>query len=92
MNYTKRIKEKKKETTYCHRLPHNNTAIEEGDNIAAVTFFTVKPLKKAMTIIIINFCNKTIKEGDGSCRLLFLLYNTTIKESDNSLVLSPSLL
>jgi hypothetical protein len=37
------------------------------------------------------FCNKTIKEGDGSCHLLLLRYNRTIEKDDGSLPL-PSLL
>jgi len=34
-----------------------------------------------MTIIVVIFCNKVVKEGDGSCHhLLLLLCNTTIED------------
>jgi hypothetical protein len=87
MNKTKRTKEKKekkeKKTTCYHCLLHNTT-IREGDDITAITFFGAKSLKKATIINVAIFCYKAIEEGDESCRLLLLLYNTAIEEGDNS--------
>jgi len=42
-----------------------------------------------MLIIVPIFYNKTIEEGDGSCRLFLLLCNTTTYKGDSSLVSSP---
>jgi hypothetical protein len=39
--------------TCCPHILHNTTTIEEGDEITTITFFVEKPLKKAMTIIVI---------------------------------------
>jgi hypothetical protein len=39
-------RKRKRKLPSCHRLLHNTTTIEEGDNIATVTFFVAKPLKK----------------------------------------------
>jgi hypothetical protein len=44
--------------------------IEEGDDIAAVTFFTVKPQKKGKFVISLQ----QSKEGDDSLCLLLLQY------------------
>jgi hypothetical protein len=79
-------------TACCHHLLHNTTTIEEGDDIVAITFFATKPLKKAMVVTIVIFCNKAIEEGDGSFYLFILLYNTTTIEGNGNLVSSPSLL
>jgi hypothetical protein len=50
-----------------------HTTIEESDDIATITFFVAKPLKKAMSVDVAFFCNKTIEKGDGSCYCLLLL-------------------
>jgi len=44
-----------------------SATIEEGDNIAAVTFFAAKPQKKGKFAISLH----QSEEGGGSCRLLF---------------------
>jgi hypothetical protein len=36
-----------KTTAYCHCLLHNTTTIEEGNDIAVITFLVAKPPKKA---------------------------------------------
>jgi hypothetical protein len=80
---------------------HSTTTIEEGNDIATVTFFTTKPLKKVTTIVVAFFYNKAIKKGDKSYRHLLLfkdkeegdnnIYchlcrcNTTTEEDDNAL-------
>jgi len=84
-----------------HCLFHSTTIIEKGDGIATVTFFTIKPSKKVITIVVAFFYNKTIKKDDGSYRHLLLfkhkeegdnnIYrhlrhcNTTTEEDDNAL-------
>jgi len=64
---------------------HHTTTIEEGDNIATITFFVTKPQKAHATIL----CSKAIKKDDKSCRLFLLCYNGTIEEDRGSLS-SPS--
>jgi hypothetical protein len=76
----RRRKIKKATAACCHHLLQNTTTIEEGNNIVVVTFFTTKPPKKATTLTIAFFCNKTIKEGDRSCRHLLLLLNHHIQK------------
>jgi hypothetical protein len=68
--------------TCCHCLLHNNTTttIEEGDDIAAITFLATKLLEKATVVTVNFFCNKPIEEGDGSYRLLILFKH---KECDS---------
>jgi len=39
-------KKKKKKNACCHCLFHTTTTIEEGNDIATVTFFVAKPLKR----------------------------------------------
>ncbi len=50
--------------------------IEEGDDIAAVTFFATKPQKRRRLPFLYN---KAIEEGDGSYPFLLLQYNRTIE-------------
>jgi hypothetical protein len=61
---------------HCHYLFHNTTTIEIGEDIVVVTFFATKPPKKVMAIVVLCFCNKVIKEGDGSCRCVFFSSQT----------------
>jgi hypothetical protein len=57
----------------CHCVVHNTTTIEEGDDIDVVTCFAAKPLKKAKAVNVAFSYNKTIEEGDRSCRRFLLL-------------------
>jgi len=67
---------------YYHRLFHSTTTttIEKGDDIATVTFFVIKLLKKAMAVVITFFCNKAIEEGDGSYRCLLLFKHREVTQ------------
>jgi len=72
-------------TTACyHHLLHNTTTIEKGDDIVAITFFTVKPSEKVTTIAVTLFLNKAIKEGDGNCSHFLLLCNTTTEKGNGN--------
>jgi hypothetical protein len=75
--------------TCCHCLLHNTITMEEGDNIATVTFFVAKPLKKATMVTIIFLGSKAIEKGDGNCCHLFLLFKH--KEKGNGSKLSSHL-
>ncbi len=86
-------RKRKKVVACCHHFLHNTTTItiEEGDDIVAVTFFVVKPLKKATIVAITFFCSKAIEEGVGSCHRLFFLLKHR-EEGNGSFLPSPSLL
>jgi hypothetical protein len=73
----------------CHRLLHNNTTIEDIDNIVAIIIFATKPLKKATTIVITFFCNKGIEKGDENYRRPLPLFKHK-EEGDNNKLMSPS--
>jgi hypothetical protein len=76
-------KDGKKKIACSHHLLLNPTTIEEGDDIAAVTFSQQNHQKRRKLPF---FGSKAIEEGDGSCRLFPLHYNRTIEENDNSLL------
>ncbi len=57
----------------CHCFSHSTPTIEEGDDITPITFFVVKPPKKAMVVVVAFFCNKAIEKGDGTKCYLFIL-------------------